>query len=73
MYQSRRQYGAYHTVVKELELFVFDYFRMSRGQFIEILFMVKNDLMIHYHSRSDVISPHTINSAFYQRIIASSP
>ena len=47
--------------MKELELFkekFFEYFRMSREQFLEILFKVTNDLMMHYHSRSDVISPH---------------
>ena len=46
IYQRRRQYGAYHTLVKELEFFeekFFDYFRMSREQFAEILFMVINN------------------------------
>ena len=67
IYHRRRQYGAYNTLVKELELFeenFFDSFRMSREQFVEMLFMVKNDLMIHYHSRSVIISLRTINSAF---------
>ena len=47
----RRQYGAYHTKVEELELFeekVHDCFRLSREQFAEILLMVKNDLMIDH-------------------------
>ena len=35
IYQRRRQYGAYHTLVKELGSFeakFFDYFQMSREQ-----------------------------------------
>lgn len=58
---NRIQQGAYHNLVSELTLHddgkkFKEYFRLTREQFAEVLFYVKEDLVKHCMSR-EVICP----------------
>ncbi|KAL8582017.1 hypothetical protein ACOMHN_027998 [Nucella lapillus] len=57
--EKRRQYGTYHHLVQELQLdgeMFQQYFRLSREQFSQVLFLI-GDTLIKDNRIRDVISP----------------
>ena len=58
--KQRRQQGAFHTLARDMETFedkFHEYYRMTREQFAQVLYLIRQEITKQHHSRDDVISP----------------